>query len=524
MSAVRFKRKGQPGYRRGLSCAIAMLISISLVPAAHSAGPLDAAIRAQRSGDNITAAKIFYQAVTSSQGELKQDAEMGLAQSLKLAGFPYASAYFFSRLVSLGPRGKYFKAGLDALSELNSRVPLGRASIAGLFQVRADQIEIPGGAKGFYHYYKGLEAFDAGPQNPSNLIRAKAELERVPAGNTYFNLAQFYLGVIFSILKNSDSALDSFKRAQRTTSDNIRQLATINLARVYYERREFRASFDSYSKIPRDSDLWLQSIFEGAYGFFMIQKHNNTLGNLHTITSPFFERRFYPETYILQAITYLRLCRVAEVDRALKQFQDRYKPKFSDLNRLLKTYKGQATAFYDVVARYRNTKTMKEFTAAVDIVDAVSRTEGFKEGQTVVRNVERERSLMRTRGAKLDALSEVLKKYYSDMREATAERTGQQSFDHALQLFRYLQDLSNQTRLINLERQAVVTDTIRDEYQGDPGGADKTDWGEGMKPLNLKQQLEYWPFEGEYWEDELGAYIYNIDSKCGGAPKKGKSK
>jgi hypothetical protein len=30
----------------------------------------------------------------------------------------------------------------------------------------------------------------------------------------------------------------------------------------------------------------------------------------------------------------------------------------------------------------------------------------------------------------------------------------------------------------------------------------------------LNQTLEYWPFEGEYWEDELGFYVYNLDSLC----------
>lgn len=509
---------------RVLGCSLLAAMSLCFSMQASSAGPIDAAIRAQRAGDYLSAAKIFYQVVTSSTGEVKQDAEMGLAQSLGRGGFPYASAFFFSRLVSLGPRGKHFRGALIALSELNSRIPLGRASIAGLFQVRADDIEIPAEAKGFYHYYKGLEAFDAGPQSATNLRIASAEFSRVPNGSSYYTLAQFYMGVISSFQKTSDTALDSFKRALRTSNENVRLLATINLARVHYERREYRQSFKYLSSIPRDSDLWLQSLFEGAYGFFMIQRHNNTLGNLHTITSPFFERRFYPETYILKAITYLRLCRVNEVDKALREFQEKYKPKFSDLNRLLKTYKGQPKAFYDVVAQYRNSKRMKEFSSAVDIVDAVSRTEGFKEGQRVVLNVEKESSLLRTRGARLDAVAEVLKRFYGDIRSTTAERTGQQAFDHALQLFRYLQDLSNQTRLINLERQAVITDTIRDEYQGDNSSASKEEWGEGMRELNLKQQLEYWPFEGEYWEDELGAYVYNIDSKCGGGSKKGKAK
>jgi hypothetical protein len=36
----------------------------------------------------------------------------------------------------------------------------------------------------------------------------------------------------------------------------------------------------------------------------------------------------------------------------------------------------------------------------------------------------------------------------------------------------------------------------------------------GMQKLNINQTLEYWPFEGEYWEDELGFYVYNMASKC----------
>ena len=36
----------------------------------------------------------------------------------------------------------------------------------------------------------------------------------------------------------------------------------------------------------------------------------------------------------------------------------------------------------------------------------------------------------------------------------------------------------------------------------------------GLQSLNVTQDLEYWPFEGEYWEDELGGYVYNIESLC----------
>jgi hypothetical protein len=36
-----------------------------------------------------------------------------------------------------------------------------------------------------------------------------------------------------------------------------------------------------------------------------------------------------------------------------------------------------------------------------------------------------------------------------------------------------------------------------------------------LQELNINDELEYWPFEpSEYWEDELGYYVYNLPSRC----------
>jgi hypothetical protein len=92
-------------------------------------------------------------------------------------------------------------------------------------------------------------------------------------------------------------------------------------------------------------------------------------------------------------------------------------------------------------------------------------------------------------------------------------------FNQSVQQFRYLKDLSDQTRLINLEMYSGRTDQLRSKFNSENAVTDGTQWGDGMKPLNLKQELEYWPFQGEYWEDELGGYVYNIDSNCSVAKK-----
>lgn len=512
-------------YRISSRIVASMLVAatvLSITPAAYGAN-LQGAQGLFRSGNYLGAARAYFDVMNSSGGDARAKAEFGLAQSLKAAGLPYSASFFYGRIVSKGARNDLFRPALESLSDINAKIPLGRANIAGLFRAKFDPLSIPPSAQGFYFYHRGLELFESNPTQKANLLRAKSDLDRVPGSSPYYSLAQFYLGIIHSTQKNPELAVSAFKRAQsRSTSRGVRELSTMNLARSYYELKSYRKAFEQYSRIPRDSDLWLQTLLEGAWAFFMIQKHNNTLGNIHTLHSPFFKDRFYPESYILQAITYLRLCRFESAKDSLKLFGKNYKNKFLDLNKLLKTYRRQYAGFYDVIAKYRNTKRVQDFSEAAEIADSVSRSDAFKEGQQVVRALDRERSILRSRASRLgEGMVTVLRKALADLRLATAERTGQQGFDLAVQLFRYLQDLSNQVRLINMELLSGQTDALRSEYQGESFGSDSSEWGEGMKELDLKRQLEFWPFEQEYWEDELGAYVYNIDSRCGGSKKKG---
>ena len=89
-----------------------------------------------------------------------------------------------------------------------------------------------------------------------------------------------------------------------------------------------------YGKIRRTSEIWLQSIFEGAWTFFLMDKPNNTLGLIHTLLSPFFNDRFYPEAHILQAISYVKMCRYEEAKDALKYFRKTY----DDVKKTLKAF------------------------------------------------------------------------------------------------------------------------------------------------------------------------------------------
>lgn len=472
--------------------------------------------------DFSEAARLFYAALITSQGQERAAAQLSLAESLRQLGLNYSSSYFFARAVAEGPANPFFRDSLESLGKINSQTPLGRASVISLFEKRIDPLAVPPAAQGFFFFYRGVELYDK-----KNMNGARAEFERVRSDSPYYPKAQYYLGTILSLYRDLDGALNAYTRGERAAApkSDMANLLILSQARVLYEKKEYRKTFQHYSRVPRNSDLWLQSIFEGSWSFFMLQKHNNTLGNSHTVHSPFFTNRFFPESFILNAITYLRLCRYTNVKDELKKFQTRYKPTFSDLKNLLSKYQNQGSQFYSVIARYDSQRDLREFRGAAEIVDQLSRTEAFKEAQEIVNKSERERALLSRYAGRWEAsgLGEILRQSLEERRKISIQAAGADLYEQAAELFNYLGDLSSQTRLINLEMLAGRTDQLRQKLVTEAMGSDNTSWGEGMKPLNLKQTIEYWPFEGEYWEDELGGYVYNIDSKCGAAkPAKGK--
>lgn len=466
--------------------------------------------------DYVGAAGEYFQAYSSPRApQEKIFSEWGLGKSLQALGFYYSASKYFSQIVRRGPgpNNPYFRRALEELGAINSTVGLGQSHIVQL--VRGGKIapeNIPGAARGFYFYYMGSEAFEQ-----QKFERAADYFKRVPSGSGYYGKAQFHLGVIANRAGAHSRAISYFEstRGGSGADDWVREQSNLGIARVHYETKNFSQSLQYYAQIPRESDNWLEAIFESAWAFFLMTKHNNVLGNIHTLHSPFFENRFFPESYILQAITYLRLCRYDEVQASLERFRDRYKPVFKDIASLLTEFKGKKNDMFRLVYDYRN-GSLNSYRSAWAILDALSRSDAYKESYRAVRYSDAEIARLSGMGGKWSStgLTEELKDFLTKKKQVAKADSGEKLFDQAAASLEYLKTLSNQTKLIQAEMFEGRVDTIRRSLNVTQANDRKVFIG-GLQPLQIDQQLEYWPFIGEYWEDELGYYVYNLGDKCG---------
>lgn len=476
--------------------------------------------RYYRGNDYARAASAFYQSMTSASAKkhhkIRYQSEWGLAQSMEKMELFYSASMYLSRIVRRGDHksNPYFRKSLVNLGKINNEINLGQSHIVQLFKTKISYASIPGIARGFYFYYKGVESFE-----DRQYKSAQGFFKRVQQESHYYIKSLFYLGVIANISGQSEEGLAYFKKVKNLSSESenpewLREQADLNIARIHYEMKNYREAISHYSEIPRQSDNWLQALFEAAWAFFLMEKANNTLGNIHTLHSPFFMNRFFPESTVLQSITFLRLCRYDQAKESLEYFKKRYSPVIKDMISLLGKSKDKPEKFFRYVYDYR-TGRLKDFNSTWMILDALSRTDSYKQAGSTIKNADNE--IVRLADApsdwnKIGLLSD-LKKFLMLKKKAAVYDTGKRLYRQGYGFYQYLNELSDQTKLITAELLLGKVDNLRAKLNIETSSKKENFIG-GMKPLQLGQELEYWPFEGEYWEDELGGYVYNIASRC----------
>lgn len=123
---------------------------------------------------------------------------------------------------------------------------------------------------------------------------------------------------------------NAIKALQKSKSANL-DLALITLARAQYQAGQLTAAQQTYSKIDKSSDRWLQAVEERAHAKAKAGDYNKAIADLTTLMSPVFEKLVGPEAYFIQALTYHRLCQYGKVVETLEKFKANMKPRAAAL-------------------------------------------------------------------------------------------------------------------------------------------------------------------------------------------------
>lgn len=540
---VRSSREEPAGKQRGEP---AIGAPPPVLPAPPETGPPSAehanALRAYASERYAEAAAGFAAVLEGGTDDAPArvaQAELFLAKCLYHLGLYHASAAAFDEVTRRGTEHPYFEASLRWLAMLAERLPepsdvitaVGRYDAAQL-----GQLDTPETREHYAHltYLLGRARYAEG-----RLEEAVRLLRRVPERSRHGLEARFFEGVSHVRQRRARPALAAFRRvvdavgAGRTGGHpephRMRDLAWLSIARLYYalamqqpDARDAHASellshaVAAWRHVPLSSEHWLESFFEETWALYVARHYARALGHVHALDSPWFRDAAHPEAQVIRAMIFVEHCQWDAVEHSVTRFHERYDPLHRDVQSAARMAATNEDAFRMLVAVRRGRSRVPP--AAVPAVRAAFADRELVRHLAQVRSLHAEQrrlDALHTRAsletlaasASVDRLRQRVSAELAVLRALAEERAGALARRRLERLVEELDERMTQMDTVELELATHRREELRLARPPRMGPR------EGGRIVAV-QGDQLWPFDTEWWRDELPFYLQEVDDRC----------
>lgn len=335
-----------------------------------------------------------------------------------------------------------------------------------------------------------------------------------------------------SYLKKNDvtNAIDTYHKllalyAHKNNNNPKRSYTLLNLARAYFQAKKFEDAVEFYRNIPKDSQAYRESLTELGWSYLHIGKLRSALSIIHTLHTPFYENYFEPESLVLRAILLNYNCQFDDAEAAVQAFNDNYANTLQVLN----GWTSQSITIADAIAEINYaTEVLKSDKANPNnTMDNMSDYKGkipFK----ITRSILKDNRLKNTYDAYLMIREEskASKKYFSGIKsnlDSFLEKiyVGRLNFMKKQLAIKFNDVILFQEKNITYYSQQMkfvyyeILDAKKSQLRIKISAKTEPIVGEVYnRNFYVKNGYRYWPFQGEFWLDEVGNYQYLGDKRC----------
>jgi tetratricopeptide (TPR) repeat protein len=328
---------------------------------AFAQGQLGAGMEAVEDGRWVTAVNTFLKFMKDGNFGPGTDeyytAKYGIASAFMAAGLYHSAGKFLMEVLSEGPDKRFFQEAFNDLRELRQHVDFAPPTLEEL-----TKHYVGGFSTAFqhsYYYFLGKFFYDY-----SNFPMAIKYMQMVSEETSpYYPRAKYVIGLVQVTNAMYRSALKSFQQAILAAEDygdelsDIADLGYLALARIGYENGEYDAAIYYYRKIPKRSRLLRVAFYESAWTYFLKGDYSRALGTFHALQSPFFSKTFYPEMWILEATVFLNMCHYERSKEALQMFRNEVLALGEPLKRFLGSVRMPADYYRSFVSAVNGEET-----------------------------------------------------------------------------------------------------------------------------------------------------------------------
>jgi hypothetical protein len=342
----------------------------------------------------------------------------------------------------------------------------------------------------------------------------------IPRDHSVKPFALMLEGSALSINKNYSGAIRAYeecveqsKRALgRTKNENrqrqlsiTRDYCIVGVARTQFAAKDHEKANLSYLDLSKESYVWPEILFEEAWNSFYQRDYNRTLGKLVTYNAPVLDFIFNPEVDTLRALTYMELCLWNDARKTVDDFYSRHESQHDAVKKLL-SQNGKDYKYYYLLAKSSNDgrvrgndllnrmlKTINRDATYIELYDS------FQKGRDELEKVRKIRDASFKR-----ILSVNLRESMLLQRNLIGGYVRKQLHLYDSQMGETFQGMSfiKLEILSRMKTQLYSPDANIERGRGD------------IKNLKRNDKQYFWTFNGEFWADELGDYVFSLKSEC----------
>lgn len=334
---------------------------------------------------------------------------------------------------------------------------------------------------------------------------ALASLSMVSESDPFFPEAKALEGVTLSLLGNPAGAVAPLEVALGTgkaynRDERFMNTVRMNLARAFYAAGNFPRAIEYFAKVERGSRSWPEAQYERSWAHFRLEDTNGVLSLLETHDSPYMADLYFPEATLLKVYSLFLMCKFPEATKEIDRFKTKYEPKIAVLRAVQER---SPSDLFDAMAKQIETGSsdLPEM-----IVWRFAEEDRFNDSLAAVRSAEDEKKRLMNVAANpfsgwatdsVEARRQLLIDVEGKRIQARAGRM-------ADELAQMMDDVEiNKLDMMDFERKLFEAASARGDM------LDKRDTVQ--RTQKVKKNERYWPWEGEYWADEVG--YYRIQSK-----------
>jgi tetratricopeptide (TPR) repeat protein len=382
-----------------------------------------------------------------------------------------------------------------------------------------------------YNYVLGKLFFAS-----ADLDNARLYLEKVAPGSADYVRAQYVLGL--SAVKDAAPSPDAVDpagliKANRyfqeaiTASEGsafeeelarVVHLSYLSLARIAYKLGDDNpAAYDAalfyYRKVPTNSTHYVEALYESAWAYFLKGNVRRGMGIFHTLEGPDWEHHYLPDTHLLEAQVFLNLCRTGLAKEAVARLKSKYLDLRDTLALYIDTYEDSVYSAFVHKKLKNNIDLPRRIYLSVishpDFFDAYARVSKYS------------REVVQIQENQSNFGDDLTLKLLTKARDL--ENSGLESLSISLlrilrerkeELDRLEEQMTEMQIGIDQQEAERLEDEIAQGYQGKLAEEAASAASQESAGLLVGEKYLTWPFEGEFWADEINNYRSYLTSQC----------